>query len=729
MKYKLLLLFSLLLPASPVILMACGPEPPSRPEFYLMFRRYDPYSDDIQAFEYNPGAGENCRKWKDQTRTHASIKEIYEVVYKATGDELETVVYANPYTCSNVLNRNHFISTLRNDPEALAFLLLAKRCEYLRSKMCSPWYYPAKKDSCKMSLEEVATEAKNYAGSRFRSRYALQAVRALLTLRRYDDCINYWNSVKEGSGDDILTRMSLRYVAGAYYNIGEQETAKRLFAQAGDDESLMLCAQKEGSPSLEVIYQYYPESQCLRDYFAGMVSDTEKHMEYDDWDSDRRVRGTISGTERIRLEAARSFCLKVAGEGRVSDPAYWYYMAAFVDHLFGNNASASQLLARAEKSKGPQYVRESIRVFRIYLNAELTPWSETYATRMVVQLRWLDDKITAEKPPREIDDCFLHELNHFFSASYWNDMMRKTVLGCIVPKLLANGQGALAIAFANYADNKALSSMPQYRTTCDRNEHDWKNSLFALVDTVELHHLVRYVGMLEHPGTEAERFLKAGGYTNPDYFRDIIGTRYLREMRYQQAEKWLSEVSPAFQWQMNVVREGYLRRDPFSLTLKEAERSDAKYAFAREMASLERSIARMKDPDRRSLLKVRFATGIKSSATQCWALTFYGTSYMDSFYGLEERKERWPDCQLTQFGRVEERLLTCADRLFREALLEARDPEVKAQIQLTLGNMATVMKEFADTQAAASIRGRCDNYCDYHLDSYSRAGYDAWINY
>ena len=705
------------------------------PKGYLMYRVSENYIyGSSEPGDYNYGSDENCRLWQEQTRSDAPLARIYSIVYKMPAEELAGLLALAPNDTTRLENANPFIKTLRKDPEAVEILMLAKQCERLRSDMNSAWYYPAKKDPQKLSLEGVARKAMGYKGMRFRSRYALQAVRALLSLRRYDECIDYWNSVEGTLDDDAVTRLALRYVAGSYYNLGETEKAKELYGKAGDTDALLRCAEREGRDAMEMIYAFFPEAPELRGRVEKAIIEAEKSLESEYGQEKGRYYvmevGALDEPIRFKIEPLRRFCMKVGWEGRVSDPAFWFYSAAFIDHLLGDNISASRVLAKAEQSRSDSFIKESVRVLRIYLDALNTPWSESYSSKMMAGLQWLDGKIMEDissyRPDSPIGDLLG---NH--SSYYWNDMMRKIVLAAICPKLMDHHQVPLALAFANMADYRLLNQLRRveyvdgnpltidaYRRAGLHNYYDWSNALFALLDTVALEEVIRYVGMLEAPRTRIELFRKERGYAEMAYFRDIIGTRLLREQRYQEAEQWLSTVPASFQLQLNTGRGVYMLRDPFSLTSSRIlNQADYKYSFAREMASLERSIATVSDPDRKACLLLKYATGMKSSITQCWALTFYGKSYADtdSTGGFE-----------TDYGKASKRILARAERMFHQAELTARSPEVKAQIQLTLGNLKTVMERYPDTKAASAIRGRCDTYADYHLDALVHAGYDTW---
>ena len=733
MKSRLFLAVSLAFCFFPLAVDACV-YPIYTPKGYLMYRISENYRYGTQTpLDYNYAAHENCLLWQKQTRSDAPLARIYSIVYKMSAEELAGLLALAPNDTTRLENANPFIKTLRNDPEAVEILMLAKQCERLRSDMNSAWYYPAKKDPQKISLEGVARKAMDYEGARFRSRYALQALRALLSLRQYEECINYWESVGKTLDNDAVTLMALRYVAGAYYNLGETERAKELYGKAGDTDALFRCAEREGEDAMETVYAFCPDAPVLRNMVERMIVGTEKDMECEYGKELGKLYvmevGELDEDSRTGLKELREFCLKVGCEGRVSDPALWYYSAAFIDHLLGDNVTASRILSKAEQSISTLFIRESIRVLRIYLDALNMPWSASYPSQMIGKLRWLDGKIL-EDMSLFSSDYPIADLLGNCSSYYWNDMMRKIVLAGICPKLVDHHQVPLALAFANMADNRLLNhlnrvdyedgkplTMDAYRKSGQHNYYDWNCALFEMLDTVPVEDIISYIKMVEYPKNQTELFLKERGYTDLGYFRDIIGTRLLRELRYQEAEQWLALVPVSFTQQLNT----YMYRDPFSLTDRPygpvVYAADFKYEFAREMASLERSIASTTDPDRKALLLLKFATGMKSSITQCWALTFYGKTSADTDPTWEPP---------TEYAKNSNRILAQADMLFRQAKAKAYSPEVKAQIQLTLGNLKTVMEQYACTEVAASIRGHCDTYADYHLDAKERAGYGAW---
>ena len=687
-----------------------------------MFRISENYlSGPSYKHEFNYGAEENCQLWQQQTSKDIPLSHIYTVVYgkNATSVWIEDLLYhkRSKWILSVDEEENRFCKWLWKDEEATEFLLLAKQCEETRDRMASPWYYPSKKDPEKLSLEQIVERADEYEGKRFIDRYLLQTERALFSLHDYDECINRWNEVGQSLPDNIIRRLTLRYVAGAYYNIGDIKTAIKLFGEAGYVESVLCCAEKTGDGYLNAMYEYAPSSRDLRDAVERIVLSAEQEL----WDgySSELEEGT-----REKLEQVRALAIRIASEGRVDDPDLWYYTAAFIDHLQGHNSDASWLLAKAESSKGSEYIKESIRVLKIYLDA-LGPYNSSYDSKILDGVKWMERKIV-----EHLDEGRSATISYGMyytginqSYFYWNDMLRKIVHSGIVPRLLKSNKDALAIAYSNMADNLIYNlvgevdsswsssqrmTLQEYREEGAFNSLDYSNMTFGLLDSIKVESIIRYVDNLKRPESDTYRYLNSKGYTNEDYFNDVIGTRMIREMRYPEAEAWLAKVSPSFQNQLNTFREGYLSFDPFSHELKRIrESADLKYNFAREMASLEKAISDTQNPDRKAILMSRFATGLKNSVGNCWALSFYGLSSSD--YDEDYNTN-------SLFLRAQRKGFDRAEKMFATALSICRDKETAAQINLSLGNAKTVAKKYKTTKAAEYVRGHCDTYVDYHLE-------------
>lgn len=178
-------------------------------------------------------------------------------------------------------------------------------------------------------------------------------------------------------------------------------------------------------------------------------------------------------------------------------------------------------------------------------------------------------------------------------------------------------------------------------------------------------------------------------------------------MRYKGALEYLGKVSEAYKTHHNV----YMEYDPFSAERKAIKmKSDFRYDFAREMHSLEQGIKLTTEPNRKALLMVKYAIGIRNSFDWCWGLTQYyrGTSY----WGQVCEKRDWENDEDTKtaIGKVKELINLACDIV--------TDDETGANIQYMLCNFKTVARNYPNTDKGQLVRGKCDNLYDHHAESY-----------
>ena len=711
---------SILLFTLSVKVFACGPWYYD-PQTYLMYR---PYTFPTEAWTYNPDSKDNCLLWQKQCRTKAPVDDIYQIVYKTSLEDLEGIL--NHTSEGKKLSKsNSFARTLWGDREAAEMLVLAKECEAVRSDLNSPWYYPASRDERPFGLDGIADRAGEYKGKRFRNRYALQRVRAMFSLKDYDECINYWNDISASLDEDINKRMAERYIAGAYYRIGEMETAKDYYLKLGDVEDLYFCFRDKDTPWQEVLYRYAPDSRELREWISSRIKDKELLFYEVYWES-----GTLREKDAAECLELSRFCGRVAGEGFVYDPDYWYYSQAYLEFLMGKQGEASALLSKAGRSKGTPGMKDNIRVFKLYLDSVLKPWSQNYEDEMIAGLEWLDGMIVShlEEARKETIEDGIYKMGINLSYYYWNDMMRKIVLSSIVPKLLENHREVSAIRFANMADNRLLNlvgkvkvgrydrrgwtkvelNMAQLRMVDHFNQHDYSNALFEMIDTLDVIHLEDYVKSLRNSTSKVDKYLDERGYTDKAFFQEIIGTKHIREMRYGDAVKWLSMLPKGYQTRLNTYKDGYLDLNPFKQSKQRLKvNNELKLSFAQKMVELEKAMAEETDASKRARRTALYATGMRNSVSMCWGISFYRKNAEDTdtdYYGP------------TYFSRKRDAVLSRSEALFRKAIRECPDSETVASILYSLGNMKTVVQKYPQTKAAGIIKGECDKLVDYHLE-------------
>ncbi len=700
------------------------------PSEYYMYRVYDTApASKMEIGENLPDSKANCIGWQKLSSETISLKDIYTVIYTIPLKELQKI-------CSNRRTKhdNKFIEWIANKDRALLeCILLAKTNEYIRVKHNSRWYYPTMDIGIDMTLEDVVEKALSAKDARLRDRYLLQAIRALFSLTRYEECVALWNNeASKLPTDNLMRRLIHPYIAGAEFRLNHTDRAMEYFAHLGDTESLYYCAKKLGYHTstagvLEMVYRYAPNSPYIAKTLQAYIRELELN-------GDICLQGEQPQICRSELAWLRPFCLKMAQNSKVENPAMWYYTAAFLSDLASETATASRLLSVAEKSKSSPFIDESIKVLRMYLDAKLSKYDATYEEKLFEQIKWLDSKIADnidENVRKEVRTGY--KLNNGESFYYWNDMLRRVILAEVCPRMLKAGRTTRALQLANMADNRLYNlvnqkdfykiiydqdcyecieftnvSMAQYRYAGNKfNSHDYSNHFFELADSLDANTVKRYAQNVSNPTTKFDRYINARGYTDKEYLNDIVGTHYLREMRYGDAAKYLAYVSEAYnRHHLNVI----MRYDPFSVACKfVATNFDTRYEFAKEMYSLEQAIKNEKDPNIKAQKMLRYSIGLRNSFDRCWPLTQYyrGKYYWGCVIGV---KRDWECDEHTTTAKKR------SQYYIELACKTATNEEVAANIQYELCNFKTVAEKYPNTPKGILVRGKCDNLIDYHAE-------------
>lgn len=684
---------------------ACGPFVYSPSEYYIFHLVDLPEGPDE---DFNLNGRKNCFLWQEETCSNIPLDDIYQVVYKY---DLETLMALKMGKVPRDARANKMAKwlTQQDGQKALDYLILAKNCEWLRSEYLSPWYYPCKKDPVIFSLNEVAEMARCKAkGYCYGDRYALQAVRAMTSLKQYEEIISFWSEIEKDIPEGLMRRMTLSYVAGAYFHLDDMERAKDCYKLADDMEGLLSCSlrYKPGLSrveKMELLYEVYPNCPGFRLKLWEILGPIEPNHnmisdEWYDWDA---------VIEKEEVNQLALLCDKVLDGDLPADKALWAYSACYIAHLQGDDKKAERYLKIAENTVKDQNLADAIKVMRIYIDAQICTYDKTYEQKLFAQLRWLQQMIEKDIDDEIVKKADFYNLTECFSFYYWNDAMRCILLGTVCPKLVGQGNTTLALQLANMASYSLLNVIPinmyQYRHSGRGNGYDYCSHFAELADSLSANALMAYTEVALKPQTEFQRFLNAHSYIDGDYLYELVGTHCLREMRYADAERFLLKVSPDYFVRTNVYKEGYLSRDPFSLEHKSWNHgADAKLCYARRMNRLEQDIAAATDPNLKAMSMIEYGIGLRNSFDYCWALTQYRRGLV-FYFGFE-----WEEAELTQ------QALKRADYLINKALNSFTDNEFAAQAQMLFCNFKTVKVLYPETLAAQIIRGRCDRYVDYH---------------
>jgi hypothetical protein len=656
----------------------------------------------------------NCRQWQQLTDCNIPLRDIEEVVYTMPIDEYEKFCAVDNY-CGN----NAFAQWIkRNDREIMEFLLLAKRNESIRFAYSSKWYYPTMKVGGPMTIEEIAEQAMAAKSERLRDRYLLQAVRALTTLGRYEECIELWdNEISLLPEDNLMRILCNRYIAGAYYHTGDVESAMLQFAAHGDFNSMHYIADKANMElSYNDIIEYcyragasiYKNSSVIR----RMVVNAET------WPVVKDVGDIPVVAEE--LLALRNLAIEASSNTNCAERAEWGYVAAYIYTQEGKYADAKRMLNKVQCAPSSEYMKESMEALSIYIDALSSTHDAAYEARLHKQMLWLEERLAKQISQSDMGDSYYWM---GYGEYYWYNTIARIVSYTAAERYMKENNAVRALQLKNYVEYVGYKYQPivyywyydasgyysgyanidswrRYRNVF--NTIDYSNNFFINFDMQTPDAAIAYVNRALNPITEFDRYLNDVGYTSSDFLYDVVGTLCLRHMRYEEAEYYFSLVSTEYERLLNVE----LRRDPFVAlnSAKGTQLRDFRYLFASTMASLERSIETATDPNRRAKLLLKYGIGMANSVNNCWPLTHYGLSCDD----------KWMNEPITI--ELRNKGISCIN----EAMSMFTDAESAAQAHYALGHLQTVVMEYSDTEVAKSIRRTCDTYFDYVAPLYSR---------
>lgn len=610
-------------------------------------------------------------------------------------------------------------------------MLLAKANEYNRLINNSHWHYPTMRSVTGMTLEEIADKALSATSPRLRDRYLLQAVRALFTLKRYQECVDIWNNEASKLPEDNLMRQIIHpYIAGAEFELNHNDEAMTHYAKMGDFGSLTYCSKAKGYESyyvtaIELMHKYAPNSDFVTSALQGIVRSYEPQgiIGFDPEKTDRKFDG--------QLRDLRDLCNKIIRSKNCDNPAMWHYTLAFLHDLEGNTAKASQALKLAESARSTPFIDESIKVFRIYLDAKTSNYNTAYENKLHKQMQWFDGKI-AEYLTDSIKNYSAEIISACYSPYYyWNDAMRRILISEVCPRMLKAGRTTKALQMANMSENLlcnlvgyvrdydwttdsvTIMSRNEFRYLDTHNYYDYSNHFFSMIDTIGVDAAAQYVQATLNPTTEFDRFINERSYVDSNYLNDIVGTLCLRHMRYADAVKYLGRVSPDFKNHLNVT----LYCDPFvNRNIQDKNTKEFKYDFACKMLALEQAIALTDDPARKATHMARFAIGLKNSFELCWPLTHYSLAH---YHWLQVcRQRQWDEEEYTEIA------IARANKMAKEALPYITDTALLYE----LDQHKTLAERYPDSPEGILVRGSCDKLYDYNpLEYYNHR--DIWDEY
>lgn len=695
---------AVILIAGMVRVLACGPydryyTQDSHTTFRI-FASHDaamPTDRNIQQMKFRK---ENLRLWQELSSPRIPQADIDSVVYSWDMSRLAQLAKAAKDSKAaekaiDVLCKNAFAKWIvdHKDSEAAQYLLLAKDCERVMKSQNSLWYYYVEGDEQTTLLAGKARkDAASYKGTRLADRYALLRIRALFASKHYGECIKVWETQKQVFSPGAIHDKAEGYAAGAYAMTGKEDRARKIYTRLHDYESILaLDKVTTTADRLSVCASLWPDDTYTLSLLQQEINEVEEGLCFWWEEDDAKIYTNILKTVKKALR-----------HRNIKSRAEWNYAAAFLEEKLGHKHQALSYLRKAQKCNPNADLNDAMRVLGIYIHVK---YSKVYDDRLekwlVGELNWIAEKAKSNLTPQkqqQLKMTAMDDVNIGFSIYYWDDMMRKIVLGQVVPLCVRSHYNVRALQYANMGENHLSHII--HLTDGSERWRDYRNDYFLNLDSLGVKSVERLIYRMQNPESPTDTLVSRYGYTSMPYLYEIAGTQMIASMRYREAVKYLSKVPAAFLESTNYES----TRDPFDPKKMRWQKEDKLYKqhFAQKMAALEEKMRSATNPNDRAEAMLEYVAGLENSVTRCWSLTSYYWGDWSN-YPMYSRN----------FNRRIDNIVNRSKKLKRKAFKMFTDKERASNALCNFCMFKTAARLYPDTRSGRLVRSKCDVLKDY----------------
>lgn len=546
----------------------------------------------------------------DGTEFRSRTNEITENNWKAyLGLQEDTYYY---------FDADEVIEAARSKNDALMVSYVENLQKYLsqaREVSDETWNYPTKEE-----LQERAQalgDVRNYALSkiktRLRSQHALLYMRCNMLMGNHKENIDFWEQTAKDFIETVYKDMMENIYAGALLKCGRDYESGQIFARQGDWQSLM--TQFYEKRSFEAIRQEYrrdANSATLTFLLQDFVNNVQEAADNDGFG--KLFVRDIQAEEALQMI---NFCADVLTEGKTSQPLLWQTAKAWMEYLTGNRQQALTDIQQAVTLDGEERLKNVARIINLYISTSLATLNVTLENHIAAELTWLESIMAR------------NDYNDYYSNAY-NRIVRQAV----IPK---------------FADQEHKHTLLQLQQFAGQGEYD------LFLETASVDEVLAHVKYRQRPAkTQLDKYIKEHAGTidmNDDAFKDLIGTKYLRNCQWEDAIRWLRDVPASYYEDQSYACYAYYRRwtvEPWVkrqwLTEEQHYSEDRprmtknpKLAFAEEMQKLEGEAHILSGQalfQRQYDLAIRYAQA--HGTGDCWFL-LHGSKIEDDTAGPNEQ--------------------------------------------------------------------------------------------
>lgn len=588
---------------------------------------------------------------------------------KVSKNKVETAIYSKYIT-----NDNAFFQYLKQQKDSVALQywgwVTTGDPEYARWMM-SAWYYPENKEPKPLTSKDLQLLTSCKCRD-IQNRYLLQFLRHSFYQEDYETCISLWQKYGQQIPNSALRTQCLNYYGGALKRSDHETDAAEVYASIGYFDVYL----HYNVNVLRSIYHRDPNSKNLEFIIQQFVN------QY------------LDKPKKVQSTAFSELAEEVVQDGKSKNPALWKSAEAALAYIDRDIDRATRLIHEADSLNGTKVVKENVRMLRLIIHAAGNLNGDTYEAALLPDLQWLTQRINSDIRTGRLNEydyeengAYIYD-NLFSKEIHHVKMFRRAILLGIVPHYQQTGEVYKAIAYLNLY-NETLCSDKKKRAKArkgwqrkdfgpyDYNHYtynmDYWTRLFTFMENVKVSDIQQYVRYLQREKlTKSDIFLYQNSYTNPDFFNELIATKFMREEQYDSAIVYLQNLSNKFLMTQNIrlYLTGFDCDNPFTeewITKKELcanyglsynpaqhyRQKPGKLQFCLLMRRLQQEMAVEQNPETLARLQYAYTIGLYNSKLgKAWALTSYHNG-QENIYGDDEN-----DFNLMYYDPTNNRKLT-----------------------------------------------------------------------
>lgn len=536
-------------------------------------------------------------EWVGYTTGKATKKDVQQFVLKFSYKQLSTVYNhiekSQPLTLPDSVKRNSFTQWFiqNKDLEALGYLMYAKQVEPFVVGDEDIWA-DINRDTEKMkrlkkSGIQLWTAAKN---DFIKLRYGYQVTRLAHYSEQYQECITYYDTyIKPNPTASVLQDLATALKAGALKHLGKQEEAaynfSQLFAAKGlkrrsnyisfifstrdeelgrikKDGVLKLCKNNKEKanvtaiyatssvdnnlPELKEIYQLDPSSPLLElltirevnkleeKYLHPSIEKLKGNKIMYSWslmgDADNPNYDSVYTESEQEAKDMISFCHSIAQNNKIPNRGLFEVAAAYTAYMAKDLKKAKELLSSAEKLNLSPAVKDQWMLTNLLVTInEKQTINAAFEEQLLPSIQWLEGKANKDE---EWEKFYRNLFTEVIALKYHaqNDIHKEVLSIGIAEKVLGRYFNPAIDFLRTKMNSKEVEKLHAFMLSKSLNK--WENYL-----------------------------VKNNSFSKDDV-ADIAGTAYIRENDWDNAERWLKQIAPAYYKTETYTT--YLAANPFA---------------------------------------------------------------------------------------------------------------------------------------------------------------------